>query len=80
MVGGTWDLPGELRNVSWSRPVLMRKARPRLKETNEYFMSGSLPVQQKVIMGYGLVDHCSDSDWSSAMRGRQMVGLDGHWW
>ena len=41
---------------------IMRKAPPRLKEMEEYFMPGSLPVQPQVIMGSGLVDLSYDSD------------------
>ena len=38
------------------RRDIMRKAPPRLKGMEEYFMPGSLPVQPQVIMGSGLVD------------------------
>ena len=34
---------------------------PRLKETEGYFRTGSLPVQPQVIMGSGLVDPSCDS-------------------
>ena len=64
--------------VSWSRPALMWKVPPRLKETDEYFMPGSLPVQPQVIMGSGLVDLSCDSGWDGASRCRTTVGLDEH--
>ena len=35
------------------RHDILRKASPRLKETEEYFMPGSLPVQPQVTMGSG---------------------------
>jgi hypothetical protein len=40
----------------------MRKAPPRLKETDGYFKTGSLLVQPQVNMGSGLVDLSCDSD------------------
>ena len=57
---------------------IMRKAPPRLKETEEYFMPGSLPVQPQVTMGSGLVDLSCDSDWDGASICRTTVGLDEH--
>ena len=60
------------------RHDILRKASPRLKETEEYFMPGSLPVQPQVIMGSGLVDLSCDSGWDGASRCRTMVGLDEH--
>ena len=38
------------------RHDILRKASPRLKETEEYFMPGSLPVQPQITMVSGLVD------------------------
>ena len=38
------------------RHDILRKASLRLKDTKEYFMPGSLPVQPQVTMGSGLVD------------------------
>ena len=63
------------------RRDIMRKAPPRLKETEEYFMPRSLPVQPQVIMGSGLVDLSCDSGWDGAGRCRPTVGLDepGQW-
>ena len=60
------------------RHEILRKASPRLKETEEYFMPGSLPVQPQVIMGSGLVDLSCDSGWDGASRFRTTVGLDEH--
>ena len=57
---------------------LLQKASPRLKETEEYFMPGSLPMQPQVTMGSGLVDLSGDSGWDSASRCRTTVGLDEH--
>ena len=57
---------------------ILRKASPRLKETEEFFMPGSLPVQPQVIMGSGLVDLSGDSGWDGASRCRTTVGLDEH--
>ena len=37
------------------RHDILRKASPRLKETEEYFMPGSLRMQPQVTMGSGLV-------------------------
>src|SRR3989337_1822625 len=63
------------------RHDILRKASPRLKETEEYFMPGSLPVQPQVNMGSGLVDLSSDSGWDGASRCRTTVGLNepGQW-
>jgi hypothetical protein len=63
------------------RRDIMRKAPPRLKEMEEYFMPESLPVQPQVIMGSGLVDLSCDSGWDGASRCRPTVGLDepGQW-
>ena len=60
------------------RHDILRKASPRLKETEEYFMPGSLPVQPQVTMGSGLVDLSGDSGWDGASRCRTTVGLDEH--
>ena len=60
------------------RHDILRKASPRLKETEEYFMPGSLPVQPQVTMGSGLVDLSCDSGWDGASRCRTTVGLDEH--
>jgi hypothetical protein len=60
------------------RHDILRKASPRLKETEEYFMPGSLPVQPQVTMGSGLVDLSCDSGRDGACRCRWTVGLDGH--
>ena len=60
------------------RHDILRKASPRLKETEEYFMPGSLPVQPHVTMGSGLVDLSGDYGWDGASRCRTMVGLDEH--
>ena len=60
------------------RHDILRKASPRLKETEEYFMPESLPVQPQVIMGSGLVDLSCDSGWDGASRCRTTVGLDEH--
>ena len=60
------------------RHDILRKASPRLKETEEYFMLGSLPVQPQVTMGSGLVDLSCDSGWDGASRCRTTVGLDEH--
>ena len=60
------------------RHDILRKASPRLKETEEYFMPGSLPVQPQVTMGSGLVDPSGDSGWDGASRCRTTVGLDEH--
>ena len=57
---------------------ILRKASPRLKETEDYFMPGSLLVQPQVIMGSGLVDLSCDFGWDGASRCRTMVGLDEH--
>ena len=51
---GTWC--PQYSAISEKRHDIMRKAPPRLKETEEYFMPGSLPMQPQVIMGSGLVD------------------------
>ena len=67
-LGGEW-----LRRVHWcvqysvipeKRCDIMRKVPPRLKETEEYFMPGSLPVQPQVTMGSGLVDPSGDAGWT----------------
>ena len=60
------------------RHDILRKASPRLKDTEEYFMPGSLPVQPQVTMGSGLVDLSCDSGWYGASRCRTTVGLDEH--
>ena len=60
------------------RHDILRKASPRLKETEEYFMPGSLPVQPQVTMGSGLVYLSCDSGWDGASRCRTTVGLDEH--
>jgi hypothetical protein len=57
---------------------ILQKASPRLKEMEEYFMPGSLPVQPQVIMGSGLVDLSCDSGGTVASRCSWKVGLDGH--
>ena len=57
---------------------ILRKASPRLKETEEYFMPGSLPVRPQFTMGSGLVYLSCDSGWDDANRCRTTVGLDGH--
>ena len=57
---------------------ILQKASPGLKEMEEYFMPGSLPVQPHVIMGSGLVDLSCDSGCDGASRCRTMVGLDEH--
>ena len=81
-MGGEW-----LRRVHWcvqysvipeKRHDIMRKAPPRLKEREEYFMPGSLFVQPQVIMGSGLVDLSCDFGWDGASRCRTTVGLDEH--
>ena len=72
--GIQWLTPGFMGK----RHDILRKASPRLKETDEYFMPGSLPVQPQVIMGSGLVDLSCDSGWDGASRCRRTVGLDGH--
>ena len=81
-LGGKW-----LRRVHWcvqysvlpeKHRDIMRKAPPRLKETEEYFMLGSLPVQPQVTMGSGLVGPSGDSGWDGASRCRTTVGLDEH--
>ena len=64
--------PGEISG--WvgcmeKRHEILRKASPRLKEMEEYFMPGSLPVQPQVTMGSG---------WDGASRCRTTVGLDEH--
>jgi hypothetical protein len=64
-------IPEKRRDIMWKAP-------PRLKETEEYFMPGSLPVQPQVTMGSGLVDPSGDSGWDGASRCRTTVGLDGH--
>ena len=73
---GTWC--AQYSVIPEKRRDIMRKAPPRLKETEEYFMPGSLPVQPQVIMGSGLVDLSCDSSWDGASRCRRMVGLDEH--
>ena len=73
---GTWC--AQYSVIPEMRRDIMRKAPPRLKETEEYFMPGSLPVQPQVIMGSGLVDLSCDSGWDGASRCRRTVGLDGH--
>ena len=73
--------PGETSGWSGSmekRHDILRKASPRLKETEEYFMPGCLPVQPQVTMGSGLVDLSGDSGWDGASRCRTTVGLDEH--
>ena len=60
------------------RHDILLKASPRLKETKEYFMPGSLPVQPQVTMGSGVVELSGDSGWDGASRCRTMVGLDEH--
>ena len=60
------------------RHDILRKASPRLKETEEYFMPESLPVQLQVTMGSGLVDPSGDSGWDGASKCRTMIGLDEH--
>ena len=60
------------------RHDILWKASPRLKETEEYFMPGSLPVQPRVTMGSGLVDLNCDSGWDGASRCRTTVGVDEH--
>src|SRR3954468_14093358 len=57
------------------RHDILRKAPLGLKETEEYFMPGSLPVQPQVTMGSGLVDLSGDSGWDGASRCRTTVGL-----
>ena len=59
------------------RHDILRKASPRLKETEEYFMPGSLPVQPQVTMGSGLVDLSCDSGRDGASRCRTTVGRMG---
>ena len=60
------------------RHDILRKASPRLKETEEYFMPGSLLMQLQVTMGSGLVALSCDSGWDGASRCRTTVGLDEH--
>ena len=60
------------------RHDISRKASPILRETEEYFMPGSLPVQPQVTTGSGLVDLSCDSGWDGASRCRTTVGLDEH--
>ena len=57
---------------------ILRKASPRHKETEEYFMPESLLVQPQVTMGFGLVDLNCDSGWDGASKCRTTVGLDEH--
>ena len=72
--GATSGWPGCMEK----RHDILRKAWPRLKETEEYFMPRSLPVQPQVTMGSGLVDLSGDSGWDGASRCRTTVGLDEH--
>lgn len=60
------------------RHHILQKASPRLKETEEYFMPGSLPMQPQVTMGSSLVDPTGDPSWDGASRCRTTVGLDEH--
>ena len=46
------------------RHDILQKASHRLKETEEYFMPGSLSMQLQVNMGSGLVDLSGDSGWT----------------
>ena len=80
--GGEW-----LRRVHWcvqysvipdKRHDIMRKALPRLKEMEEYFMPGSFSVKSQVTMGSCLVDLSGDSGCDGASRCRTTVGLDEH--
>ena len=71
--GGTSGWPGCMEK----RHDISRKASPRLKETEEYFMAGSLPVQPQVTMGSGLVDLSCDSGWDGTSRCRTTVGRMG---
>ena len=73
---GTWC--AQYSVIPEKRRDIMRKAPPRLKETEEYFMHGSLPVQPQFTMGSGFVDPSGDSGWDGASRCRTVVGLDGH--
>ena len=81
---GGGRLTGTLEKTSgWpgcmeKRHDILRKASPRLKETEEYFTPGSLPVQPQVIMGSGLVNLSCDLGWDGASRCRTTVGLDEH--
>ena len=51
---GTWCTQYSV--IPEKRCDIMGKAPPRIKEMEEYFMPGSLPVQPQVTMGSGLVD------------------------
>ena len=72
--GATSGWPGCMEK----RHDILRKASPKLKETEEYFMPGSLHVQLQVTMGSGLVDLSCDFGWDGANRCRTTVGLDEH--
>ena len=74
---GTLEKPVDGQDAWKSAMTSCGKLHP-LKETEEYFMPGSLPVQPQVTMGSGLVDLSCDSGWDGASRCRTTVGLDEH--
>ena len=56
---GTWC--AQYSVIPEKRRDIMRKAPPKLEETDGYSATGSLPMQPQVTMGSGLVDPSCDS-------------------